>query len=115
MAQIHSKVTAATLAGALVSLLLGELNRRGITLGPDEASALTVLVTAVAGFVMPTDEASAAADAPPPVVIAPLTQPPPPPAAVVFPPQQGLAVPPGQANVATPLQPPTATIVGATP
>lgn len=52
---LHPKVTAAALSGAVVALLASEAKRRGIILEPEEASALTVLFSAVAGWFMPSD------------------------------------------------------------
>jgi hypothetical protein len=69
---LHPKVTATVVAGALTGLIISELNRRAISIAPDEAADITVLLSAVAGWFMPSD------DGPAPVADAPVAAPPPP-------------------------------------
>jgi hypothetical protein len=68
---LHPKVTAGVVAGAVVSLLIAEANRRGYTIAPDEASALTVLLTFGAGYMVPSN----GADGPPAPPFVPARQP----------------------------------------
>jgi hypothetical protein len=67
---LHPKVTAGVVAGAVVSLIVAEATRRGWTIAPDEASALTVLLTFAAGYFVPSN----GADAPPPAPFVPARQ-----------------------------------------
>lgn len=61
---LHPKVTAGVVAGAVVSLLIAEANRRGYTIASDEASALTVLLTFAAGYFVPSNGAGGGPPAP---------------------------------------------------
>lgn len=63
--QFHPKVTAGVLAGALTGIIISELGRRGIQIAADEGSYITVVMTFVAGWFMPSD------DVPAPVAAAP--------------------------------------------
>lgn len=54
--QIHPKIGATVVAGAITGLIVAECNRRGITIAADEAADLTVLVSAVAGYFMPSGD-----------------------------------------------------------
>ncbi len=81
---IHPKVSAGVVAGALTGLILSELNRRGIPIQPDEAADMTVLISALAGYFMPSGDAGANGNGAPPVaaplpppVLAPAIPPPP--------------------------------------
>ena len=47
---LHPKVTSGVVAGALTTILMSELNRRGITISGAEGSAITVLLSFVAGY-----------------------------------------------------------------
>ena len=97
---IHPKITATVVAGSITGLIIAELNRRGIKIEPDEASDITVLLSALAGWFMPADPSD---DMPanggtvvvqPPVV--PVTPAPPPVAGpFIGPPLQPPTVPPG--------------------
>lgn len=113
---IHPKITATVVAGSITGLIIAELNRRGIQIQPDEASDITVLLSALAGWFMPADPSD---DMPanggtvvvqPPVV--PVT-PVPPPQPVLHPMAQPGTVtitpppPPMQASPPVVLQPPT--------
>lgn len=62
---LHPKVSAAVVAGALTSMIVSELNRRGVTIAADEASALTVLLSFVAGWFVPNGDNGANGAAPP--------------------------------------------------
>ncbi len=53
---IHPKVSATVVAGALTGLVLSELARRGVQVMPVEASDITVLISALAGYFMPSGE-----------------------------------------------------------
>ena len=72
-----------------MSILVAEANRRGLTLAPEEASGLTVLLSLVAGYFVagdPDPQVVAVPPPPPPQVgpqqplINPFYRPPPPPA-----------------------------------
>ena len=50
---LHPKVAAGTLAGAVVGIIIAELARYGITIAPDEASNITVILSFLAGYITP--------------------------------------------------------------
>jgi hypothetical protein len=50
---LHPKVAGTVVAGALTGLLVAELNRRGVTISPDEAADVTVLISFLAGYFIP--------------------------------------------------------------
>lgn len=56
MATFHPKVTAGALSGALVSMIVAECARRGLTIDGTEASSLTVIVSFLVGYFVPSDE-----------------------------------------------------------
>ena len=99
--QLHPKMSATVVAGAITSLIVAEFNRRGLSLAPDEAAALTTLLAFIAGYFMPGDTpggngngngADAAAPAAPvaaapPAIVAP-------PAPVVAPPAPSAGIAP---------------------
>lgn len=85
MNPIHPKVGATVVAGALTGLLIAELNRRGVTIAPDEAADITVILSALAAWLMP----GSAADAP-----AAISPTPPPPAVLPVSPAAAVAVMP---------------------
>lgn len=91
---LHPKVSAGVVAGAMTSLVVAELGRRGITIAPEEGASLTVLLTLVAGYFVGNgsngDVAVPAAPAEVPV-----------PRAAVRPP--GITQPPGQGPTAAEL------------
>lgn len=72
MAQIHPKVSASVVAGALTGLILSELNRRGITIAPDEAADITVLLSALAAYWMPSGDGQVVNPPPAPAPQAPV-------------------------------------------
>jgi len=53
------KVNAAGLAGALMTVIAWMLSRRGISMPPDVAAALTTVLSFVAGYLTPPAEARA--------------------------------------------------------
>lgn len=57
--QIHPKVTAGVLAGAITGILVSELSRRGIPIDAAEGSNITMVATLIAGWFMPSDDAAA--------------------------------------------------------
>lgn len=69
---LHPKVTASVVSGAIVGLIIAEAKRRGVPIEPDEAADLTVLISAVAAWWVPSGEgngtAQPAAEAPVPQV-----------------------------------------------
>jgi hypothetical protein len=83
---LHPKMSASVVAGAITSLVVAETNRRGFALAPDEASALTVLLSFIAGYFMPTDDGgqNGVPAVPVAVVAAPAPLPPVAPAAPSF-------------------------------
>lgn len=62
MATFHPKVSAGMFAGFVTTVVITELNRRGITVDGNEAAAITGLLTIAAGYFMPSGDA----DTPPP-------------------------------------------------
>lgn len=92
MSAFHPKVTAGVVAGALTGLIIAEVNRRGITVAPDEAADLTVLLSFAAGWFMPSDDgavpiapavlAEPAAPRPQPTQLQTPSPPPPPPPSI---------------------------------
>jgi hypothetical protein len=86
---LHPKVSAGVVAGAIVSLIVSEANRRGLAVAPEEASSLTVLISFLTSYFVSGDEAGTVATAPSPgwvvpqpVVIPPTNPPLPPPAPI---------------------------------
>ena len=79
MAALHPKMTAGSLAGALSLVLVTELNRRGITISPEEASSITVILSGLASYFMPGDDngggTGGVADTPQPAAVVPLAPP----------------------------------------
>lgn len=55
--QFHPKVSASMFAGFVTTIVITELNRRGITIDGNEAAAVTGLLTIAAGFFMPSNGA----------------------------------------------------------
>jgi hypothetical protein len=45
-----------TLAGALTSMIISECSRRGVSIDGTEAASLTVILTFLAGYYMPSDD-----------------------------------------------------------
>lgn len=58
--QFHPKMTAGAFAGAATVILVAECKRRGYDIDAVEGSSITVLLSGLAGWAMPSD------DAPPP-------------------------------------------------
>jgi len=54
MKAIHPKVSAATFAAFLTTVIITECNRRGYTIDGNEGAALTGLTAICAGFAMPS-------------------------------------------------------------
>ncbi len=52
---LHPKMSAATLAGALTVIITAEAARRGFTIDGTEGSSITVVLMLLAGFFMPSD------------------------------------------------------------
>ncbi len=52
---LHPKMSAATLAGALTVIITAEAARRGLTIDGTEGSSITVVLMLLAGFFMPGD------------------------------------------------------------
>ena len=75
---LHPKVSSSVVAGAIVSIVMGELSRRGITLSPDEAAGFTALIALVAGFFTPSNDEPDQPAIPNPVSAPPPVAPPPP-------------------------------------
>ena len=71
--QIHQKISASVLAGAVTGIVISECARRGITISGDEGSNITLVLMAAAGFLMPSADQVDVAPAAPPV--APLPAP----------------------------------------
>ena len=57
---LHPKITGATLAGALVGMLVAEAERRGYTISGTEATDLTVIVSFLVGYFVPNGDSAAA-------------------------------------------------------
>lgn len=57
--QFHPKVTAGVVAGAITSIVVAEFGRHGIQISGDEGSAITAILSFLAGFLMPSDDAGA--------------------------------------------------------
>jgi hypothetical protein len=51
---LHSKVAAGTLAGALTTIIISELARRGIAISPEESAGITVILSSLAGWLTPS-------------------------------------------------------------
>ena len=60
-ATFHPKTTAAAFAGALTVILVAEAQRRGYMIDATEAASITVILTSLAAYFMPSDPT----DAPP--------------------------------------------------
>lgn len=60
----HPKVTAGTFAGALTVIITAEAARRGFVIDGTEGASITVVLSLLAGYFMPSDAASP--PAPPP-------------------------------------------------
>lgn len=56
-ANIHPRITASALAGALTSIVIAEAGRHGVQIAGDEGSAITVVLSFLAGYFMPSDDA----------------------------------------------------------
>ncbi len=50
---LHPKVTAGALAGALTVIITAEAARRGFTIDGTEGASITVILSVIAGFFMP--------------------------------------------------------------
>ena len=78
--QIHPKVAAGTLAAYASTIVITELNRRGITSDGNEAAAIVGILTIFAGYCMPANGADVPVPvpvpAPPPVAARPAAVPP---------------------------------------
>ena len=56
----HPKITASTFAGALTVIITAEAARRGFSIDGTEGASITVVLSLIAGYFMPSG------DAPPP-------------------------------------------------
>lgn len=63
---IHPKVTSTAFVSALSLVLVSELRRRGITIAPEEASAITMLLGTLAGYLTGSGDVPAPAAPPQP-------------------------------------------------
>lgn len=71
MPTLHPKVSAGVVAGAITSLVVAELGRRGIQITGDEGASITVLLSFAAGYFMPPGDngnGNGNAAAPPPIL-----------------------------------------------
>jgi hypothetical protein len=74
---LHPKVSSSVVAGAVMSILLGEANRRGITIAPDEAAGLSTLIALLAAYYTSSGDDGLSAPVLPLDVPQPLRSPPP--------------------------------------
>ncbi len=56
---LHPKVTAGALAGALTVIATAEAARRGYSIDGTEGASITVVLSVIAGFFMPSDDTPA--------------------------------------------------------
>lgn len=61
--KFHPKMTASVFGGALATIVITELNRRGITIDGSEGASIAVVIGGVCGYFMPETDAAAAAAA----------------------------------------------------
>ena len=107
---LHPKVVIGTLAAATAGILISELNRHGVPIAPDEASYITLVFGAIAGFLAPAGDNGNGADPVPAPETGVLPAVPPPPLGLmpVPPPRPGVVGAPASnlASVAVPPPPP---------
>ena len=57
LAAFHPKMTAGVFGGAIATIVIAELNRRGVTIDGTEGASIAVVIAGVCGYFMPNDDA----------------------------------------------------------
>ena len=62
---LHPKVSAAAVAGAVTVIIIAECQRRGISIDATEGASITLILTVLAGYFLPSDDVVPPPAAPP--------------------------------------------------